>query len=165
MTHTCAHLLPDHALYHTNHLYRCFFVPLTVFLVHVQPEEYTLYTNHQRERFTPTVHGTACGLIGKSCHVLLSSHPGWIWASSTPGVPPITPSSRRFQDVGAAQKLHVTRRQTCGDEALFQFDGKDFSLSHVCVCANPCSKGCYLINRGTGHLWHFPSNEEDASRC
>ena len=39
------------------------------------------------------------------------------------------------------------------------------SLS-VCVCVTLGLKGNLKVwNRGTGHLWHFPSNEEDASRC
>ena len=36
----------------------------------------------------------------------------------------------------------------------------------VCVCVTLGIKGNLKVwNRGTGHLWHFPSNEEDASRC
>ena len=34
------------------------------------------------------------------------------------------------------------------------------------VCVTHGTKGNLKVwNRGTGHLWHFPSNEEDASRC
>ena len=50
---------------------------------------------------------------------------------------------------------------------LFRFLTRAPPSGTVCVCVNPFQRvrPSFETSRGTGHHWHFRSNEEDASRC
>ena len=80
------------------------------------------------------------------------------------------PHTRRLGDQKTKRNRTIIEFDALKKTRSFDGVGSKGSLRRprprVCVCVTLGIKGNLKVwNRGTGHHWHFPSNEEGASRC